>query len=109
MIGRLTGLEASLDSKEIVMGENITVTMRGKSLNVTMRGKSLNVERVKGYSLLLCFSNGLSPKTLVALGFPRSTVYRWYRNYRIQIKVLKKDLENKILCLSQRKKISQIP
>ena len=63
----------------------------------------------KGYALLLAFAGGLSPKTLIALGYPRATVYRWYHNYRLAIKALKPDLERRLFSLSRIRKNDQIP
>ena len=52
--------------------------------------------KVKGYALLLLFASGMSAKTIIALGFPRSTVYRWHANYRQAIKDLTKELKQRI-------------
>lgn len=66
-------------------------------------------EAPRGHALLLLLSAGMSPKTLVALGYPRATVYRWNKNYRLSIKRLRKDLERKVSSLSQSKENNQIP
>jgi len=66
-------------------------------------------DRPKGHALMLALAAGLTPKTLVALGYPRATVYRWNKNYRLAIKALKQDLHARVLSLSQIKKKEQIP
>jgi len=66
-------------------------------------------ERPKGHALMLAISAGLTPQTLIELGYPRATVYRWNHNYRKAIKALKTDLKYRILCLSRNSKKDQIP
>lgn len=51
---------------------------------------------MKGYALMLLFACGMNAKTAIKLGFPRATVYRWYHNYRLAIKDLRKELETRI-------------
>lgn len=66
-------------------------------------------DRPKGHALMLALALGLSPKSLIALGYPRATVYRWNHNYRLAIKALRGDLESRISSLSQIRKKEQIP
>lgn len=57
---------------------------------------------MKGYVVFLALSCGMSPKTLIKLGWPRATVYRWNKNLNKARKQLKKQLEAKILSLSDK-------
>jgi len=59
---------------------------------------------MKGYALLLCLSCGMSPKTLIALGYPRSTVYRWSKNYRLARKQIRRELNDIIMVLLKKEK-----
>ena len=59
---------------------------------------------MKGYVVFLALSCGMSPKTLIHLGYPRSTVYRWNKNLNEARKTLKKQLAARILSLSDKEK-----
>jgi len=67
-----------------------------------------DLDAPKGYALMLALALGLSPKSLIELGYPRATVYRWNHNYRVAIKSLRKDLQTRISYLSRKGKKNQI-
>lgn len=84
------------------MGENHTAPGAKEKRHVN------NYDRPKGHALLLALALGLAPKTLIRLGYPRATVYRWNKNYRLAIKSLRQDLDTRVSSLSQIRKKNQI-